>query len=56
MADVIRESVEIYTASRVGRDRDEQREAALDIVGRFRSGLKDLGSRHDDYLEEDLGD
>ena len=52
MADVIRESVETYTASRVGRDRDEQRQAALDIVGQFRSGLNDLGSRHDKYLAE----
>ena len=56
MADVIRESVEVYAASRAGRDREEQREAALAITGRFRSGLANLGARHDDYLAEDLGD
>jgi predicted DNA-binding protein len=52
MADVIRESVEVYTASRGVRDRQEEKAAAISIVGRFRSGRKDLGSRHDDHLAE----
>lgn len=56
MADVIRESVEVYTASRGVRDRKELKKAALAIAGRFRSGLANLSARHDDYLAEDLGD
>jgi hypothetical protein len=56
MADVIRESVEVYAASRGVRDRKELKEAALAIAGRFRSGLANLSARHDDYLAEDLGD
>jgi len=55
MADVIRESVETYAASRGVRNREEEKAAALSIVGRFRSGKKDLGARHDDYLAEDFG-
>ena len=56
MAAVIRESVEIYTASKGVRDRDRQKDAALGIAGKFRSGLGDLGARHDHYLAEDLED
>lgn len=35
-------------------DAVEQRQRALAIVGRFRSGLRDLSTRHDDYLAEAL--
>ncbi len=38
------------------RDQDEQRSAALAIAGRFRSGLTDVGKRHDHYLTDDYGD
>ena len=52
--DVIRESVDAYAASRNVRNRQERKEAALSVAGRFRSGLPDLAERHDDYLAEDL--
>lgn len=55
MAEVIRESVDAYAASKGPRDREEQRQAALAIVGRFRSGCTNLGARHDDYLADDFG-
>lgn len=56
MADVIRESVELYATSRGVRDRTKEKAAAIAVAGKFRSGVKDLGSRHDDYLAEDLGE
>jgi plasmid stability protein len=49
--DVIRESVDSYAASH----RKDRRAAAMAVAGRFRSGVPDLGTRHDDYLTEDLG-
>lgn len=52
MADVIRESVEVYAATKGVRDRDLEKAAALSVVGRFRSGTKDLGAKHDDHLAE----
>ena len=48
--DVIRESVDSYAASH----RKDRRAAAMAVAGRFRSGVADLGTRHDDYLTEDL--
>lgn len=56
MADVIRESVELYAASSVSRNPEELKRAALEIAGRFHSGSKNLGARHDDYLAEDFAD
>jgi hypothetical protein len=56
MADVIRESVELYAASRGVRNREEEKADALAVVGKFRSGKKDLGLRHDGYLGEDFGE
>ena len=56
MADVIRESVELYTAARGVRDREADKAAALAVAGRFRSGKKDLGARHDEYLAEDFAE
>jgi hypothetical protein len=34
------------------KDREELKRRALAVSGRFRSGLKDLSSEHDRYLEE----
>jgi hypothetical protein len=33
-------------------DREELKRRALAVSGRFRSGLKDLSTEHDRYLEE----
>ena len=38
------------------RDREELKRRALAVSGRFRSGLKDLSTEHDRYLEEDFGE
>jgi hypothetical protein len=37
-------------------DRDNLRQRALELSGRFRSGLTDLSVEHDRYLEEAFGD
>jgi hypothetical protein len=56
VAAVVREAVE------QDRARDEQRqrrEAALSVIGKYRSGLGDLAENHDEYfvqsIEERLG-
>lgn len=56
MADVIRESVDSFVVVRGVRDRVQQKDAALAIAGKFRSGLGDLAAHHDDYLTEDFSD
>lgn len=37
-------------------DREELKRRALAISGRFRSGLNDLSTEHDKYLEEAYGE
>ena len=37
-------------------DREELKRRALAAIGRFRSGLKDLSTEHDKYLDEAYGD
>jgi hypothetical protein len=37
-------------------DREELKRRALAVSGRFRSGLKDLSTEHDRYLEEAFGE
>ncbi|MBI5216058.1 MAG: hypothetical protein HY960_09925 [Ignavibacteriae bacterium] len=32
----------------------QQKQRALSVAGRFKSGLHDLSTRHDDYLAESL--
>lgn len=36
----------------LARSPEEQRQRALAIIGRFRSGDRDVAERHDDYLAE----
>ena len=55
MAEMIRRAVDHFAqAAGAGGDRDA-RERALRATGRFRSGARDLGSRHDAHLGEALG-
>ena len=53
MADVIRESVELYMATRGMVDRAELEKRALAVIGKFHSQVRDLGVHHDKYLFED---
>jgi len=43
-------------AAELARDREDLRERALHLSGRFRSGLTDLSVEHDRYLEDAFGD
>lgn len=53
VAELIRRSVDRYLEVLDGGVSDEERrQRARAASGRFRSGLGDLGSRHDQYLAE----
>ncbi|MGH9464434.1 MAG: ribbon-helix-helix protein, CopG family [Thermoanaerobaculia bacterium] len=56
MADLIRESVEAILRRRRRPDRAELERRALEVVGRFDSGLPDIAERHDDYFAEAIED
>jgi intergrase/recombinase len=52
VADVVREGVDQYVSSQ-GRVRTEEEiRRALSVVGKYRSGVSDLGANHDKYLAE----
>jgi hypothetical protein len=55
VADLIRESVDGLLRSDGGRDPEEIRRRALALAGQFRSGLGDLATDHDRYVEEAFG-
>ena len=52
MAEIIRESVELYLRQSNFQSSEEKRRRALEVCGQFRSGLSDLAERHDSYLDE----
>lgn len=55
MADLIRSSVDETLRRRGHVSREELKRRALTAVGRFRSGLGDLASEHDRYLDDAFG-
>lgn len=57
-AELIRRAVDLMLEREgMGRNPDEQRERALALAGRFRSGRTDTARRHDEVLSEAyLGD
>lgn len=56
MAQLIREAIDTLLRSRHLPARDDLRRRAIQAAGRFRSGVPDLATRHDDYLAESYGD
>ena len=54
MADLVREGVDLYLRTRTGPSREELVRRALSIVGKYSSGLPDVGQNHDHYLAEDF--
>jgi hypothetical protein len=52
VAEVIRRAVEGVIKSIPKADMAERQRRALDIVGKFRSGRRDISKRHDDYLTD----
>lgn len=55
IAEVIRRAVEGIIRSNTKVDREERQKRALEIVGKFRSGKKDISKKHDEYLTEAYG-
>lgn len=52
VADLIRQSIDLYLAQRGELPLDERYERALAIAGKYRSSDADLGRNHDRYLAE----
>jgi hypothetical protein len=52
MAEVIRDAVDGAIRSGAGTVSEERRRRALEIVGKFRSGKRDVSKEHDAYLTE----
>lgn len=52
MAELIRQAVDFFAKSKnMGHD-SELRQRAMNVAGRFSSGVKDLSTEHDVYLAE----
>ena len=52
VAEAIRRAIDLMTQSRSAMDTEERRRRALRIVGKFRSGKRDVSKLHDAYLTE----
>ena len=52
MADLIRDAVDVILRARGVVDREEVKARSLAAMGRFRSGSRDLGRKHDDHLTD----
>jgi 16S rRNA U516 pseudouridylate synthase RsuA-like enzyme len=52
VAELIRQSVDLYLANRGELPLDQQYERATAVVGKYRSSDADLGRNHDQYLAE----
>ncbi len=53
IADLVRQSVELYLRAQRGPTREELVKRALSVVGMSSSGLTDVSVNHDKYLAED---
>ena len=54
IAELVRLGVELYLQSQHAPDQNTLRERALRSIGKFKSGLSDVGRNHDQYLAEDF--
>jgi len=52
VAELMRQAVDNLIKASTVIDVEERRKRAIDAAGRFRSGLRDLSTEHDKYLEE----
>ena len=55
IAELIRQAVDIIIRTNTMVDIEERRKRAIDIVGRFSSGKRDISRKHDTYLVEAFG-
>lgn len=56
VAELIREGIDELLRAEGGLSREELKKRALALSGRFHSGLPDLSTGHDRYLEESFRD
>ncbi len=52
VAELIRQSIDRFLKDPTEADREERKRRAIAFAGKYSSGLTDLSTRHDDYLEE----
>lgn len=52
VAELVREAVDLLVRSGTAVLPAERQRRALQAIGRFASGLKDVSASHDEYLEE----
>ena len=55
IAKLIRQAVDTVIRTNTMVDIEERRKRAIDIVGRFSSGKRDISRKHDTYLVEAFG-
>jgi hypothetical protein len=55
IAEIIRQAVDTVIRSNIVVDVEERRKRAIDVVGRFSSGKRDISRKHDTYLVEAFG-
>ncbi len=55
IAEIIRQAVDTIIRTNTMVDIEERRKRAIDIVGRFSSGKRDISRKHDTYLAEAFG-
>jgi len=52
IAELIRRAIDTMIKTTSAADPEERLKRALDIVGKFRSGKRDISKKHDVYLTE----
>jgi len=55
VSELVRRGVDRVLREERSPDRKELMARALEVAGKYDSGLTDIGRRHDDYLAEDFG-
>ncbi|MCL4385579.1 MAG: hypothetical protein M1479_06125 [Actinobacteria bacterium] len=54
LAEVVREAISSYSSSVAIIDYDSKIKDALSLIGKYKSGKKDISIKHDDYIEKEL--
>jgi hypothetical protein len=52
IAELVRQGVDVVLRSNIGIDASEKRQRALAVVGKYRSGKRDISKEHDKHLAE----
>ena len=52
VSEIVRRAVNASSKEQFNIPVDERRQRAIEVAGRFASGLNDVAARHDDYLAD----